>query len=77
MRTAGSIQPQTDLNVKKWINEGRMTGPKMDVTSPFIEREGYRIPELGYIKNTEEVSKIVNYWADKGVTSFKLYNFHQ
>lgn len=74
MRTGGSIQPQTDLNVKKWIAEGKMTGPKMDVTGPFIEREGPRVPELGFIGNTEEVSKIVNYWADKGVTSFKVYN---
>jgi imidazolonepropionase-like amidohydrolase len=74
MRTGGSIQPQTDLNVKKWINEGKMTGPKMDVTGPFIEREGFDIPELGFIEGTSEVSKIVNYWADKGVTSFKVYN---
>ena len=74
MRTAGSIQPQTDLNVKKWIEEGKMAGPKMDVTSPFIEREGYDIPELGFLGEQAEVSKLVNYWADKGVTSFKLYN---
>ena len=74
MRTGGSIQPQTDLNVKKWIEEGKMTGPKMHITGPFIEREGPRVPELGFIGNTEEVSKIVNYWADKGVTSFKVYN---
>ena len=74
MRTAGSIQPQTDLNVMKWINEGQMTGPKMHVTSPFIEREGPKVPELGFISNTDEVSKIVNYWADKGATSFKVYN---
>lgn len=74
MRTAGSIQPQTDLNVKQWIIEGKMTGPKMDVTSPFIEREGLPIAELGFIKDTKEVSEIVNFWADRGVTSFKLYN---
>ena len=74
MRTGGSIQPQTALNVKKWINEGKMTGPKMDVTGPFIEREGPRVPELGFIGNTDEVAKIVNFWADKGVTSFKVYN---
>lgn len=73
MRTAGSIQPQTDLNVKNWIIEGKMIGPKMDVTSPFIEREGTPIAELGFIKNTEEVSEIVNFWANRGVTSFKLY----
>lgn len=74
MRTGGSIQPQTDLNVKKWINEGKMTGPKMHVTGPFIEREGPKVPELGFIDSPGEVSKIVNYWADKGVTSFKVYN---
>ncbi|TBN06387.1 amidohydrolase [Hyunsoonleella flava] len=74
MRTAGSIQPQSDLNVKRWVIEGKMTGPKMDVTSPFIEREGPPIAELGFIKDTKEVSEIVNFWADRGVTSFKLYN---
>ncbi|MBC3758573.1 amidohydrolase family protein [Hyunsoonleella sp. SJ7] len=74
MRTAGSIQPQSDLNVKQWIIEGKMTGPKMDVTSPFIEREGLPIAELGFIKDTKEVSEIVNFWANRGVTSFKLYN---
>lgn len=74
MRTGGSIQPQTDLNVMKWINEGKMTGPKMFVTGPFIEREGPKVPELGFINNAEEVGFLVNYWADKGVTSFKVYN---
>ena len=75
MRTAGSIQPQTDLNVKKWIIEGKMTGPKMDVTSPYIEREGMDIPALSFIKNPAEVAREVNFWADKGITSFKLYNY--
>ena len=73
MRTAGSIQPQTDLNVKRWIDEGKMTGPKMHVTGPFIEREGTMVPELGFIATSEDVSRLVNYWADKGVTSFKVY----
>ena len=74
MRTGGCIQPQTDLNVKKWINEGKMIGPKMHVTSPFIEREGPKVPELGFIDNADKVATIVNYWADKGATSFKVYN---
>ena len=74
IRTTGSIQPQSDLNIKKWINEGKMTGPKMDVTSPFIDREGMDIPSLGSVKSSEDVFKEVNFWADKGITSFKLYN---
>ena len=74
MRTAGSIEPETDLNLKKWIEAGKMTGPRMDVTSPFIEREGYDIAELGFISSPEEVRKMVQFWADRGVTSFKVYN---
>lgn len=73
MRTAGSIEPQTDLNIKSFILEGRLTGPKMDVTGPFIERNS-RIGTLGSIKDKQEISKIIDYWAGKGVTSFKLYN---
>jgi imidazolonepropionase-like amidohydrolase len=73
MRTAGSIEPQTDLNVKKFIKEGRLTGPKMDVTGPFIERNS-RIGTLGSISDTEEIGKMIDYWSGKGVTSFKLYN---
>lgn len=73
MRTAGSIEPQTDLNIRDWIKEGRMLGPKMDVTSPFIERPGTPVPELGTIKSSSEAEAMVNYWAEKGVTSFKVY----
>src|SRR5687767_6219300 len=34
MRTGGSITPHTDLNIAKLIREGKMIGPKMDVTGP-------------------------------------------
>ena len=57
IRTAGTTEPQTDLNVKRWIMEGRMLGPDMDVTAPYIEREGIPIPEILFIKNTEEAKK--------------------
>tara|TARA_A100000171_G_scaffold41133_2_gene41832 strand:- start:52 stop:1476 length:1425 start_codon:yes stop_codon:yes gene_type:complete len=73
IRTAGSIEPQTDLNIKKWIEEGRMLGPKMDLTSPFIEREGTSVPEVGVIESSDEAAEMVNYWADRGINSFKVY----
>ncbi|WP_082915221.1 amidohydrolase family protein [Arachidicoccus ginsenosidimutans] len=74
IRTGGSIEPQTDLNIKDWINEGKEVGPNMDVTGPYIERAGLEIPELGFMKKPNEATQLVNYWADRGVTSFKLYN---
>jgi imidazolonepropionase-like amidohydrolase len=73
MRTAGSLEPQTDLNLKQWIKQGNMVGPDMDVTGPYIEREGFPVPEMLHIHNPEEAAGIVNYWAAFGCTSFKVY----
>ena len=51
IRTAGSIEPQTDINIRKSIEAGRMLGPKMDLTGPFIERAGTPVPEVGVIES--------------------------
>ena len=73
MRTAGSIEPQTDLNLKRMIAEGKLTGPNMDVTAPYIERKGFDIPSLNVIKDTAEAAASVIFWASKGCTSYKMY----
>ena len=73
MRTAGSIEPQTDLNLKRMIAEGKLTGPDMDVTAPYIERKGFDIPSLNVIKDTAEAAASVAFWSAKGCTSFKMY----
>lgn len=73
MRTAGSIEANADLNVKNLINQGKMTGPKMDVSTPHIEREGF-IPQIQSLYGNESPERMVDYWVDKGVTSVKLYN---
>ena len=73
MRTGGSIEPQTDLNIKRLIAEGKMTGPDMDVTAPYIERKGFDIPALNVIKDSAEAAMSVSFWAAKGCTSFKMY----
>lgn len=73
MRTTGTVEPQTDLNIRDDINAGKIPGPNIDVTGPYIERKGIPIPEMLYIKSPEEAAKEVNYWADMGCTSFKLY----
>jgi imidazolonepropionase-like amidohydrolase len=50
-----------------------MLGPKMDLTSPFIEREGTPVPEVGVINSSEEAAEMVEYWSGKGINSFKVY----
>ncbi|WP_229962423.1 amidohydrolase family protein [Pontibacter silvestris] len=73
IRTAGSIEPQTDLTLKRMIREGKLIGPDMDVTAPYIERQAFDIPALNTVKDENEAAASVNFWADKGCTSYKMY----
>src|SRR5581483_2283436 len=73
IRTTGAIEPYTDLNLKKWIDGGMVPGPKMDVTSPYMEGEGTMFPQMHEITSPEDAQKMAAYWADEGVTSFKAY----
>ncbi len=73
MRTTGSVEPQTDLNIRNDINTGTMPGPDIDVTGPYIERSGLPIPEVLFIKSPEEAAAEVKYWVGMGCTSFKAY----
>src|ERR1041384_532941 len=40
IRTGGSIEPYTDLEIKKHIDAGQLPGPKMHVTGPYLEGKG-------------------------------------
>ena len=74
IRTGGSIEPQTDLSIKNLIDEGNLIGPDIDVTAPYIERKGlWNIPSTFQIKDSSEAAAMVNFWADRGCTSFKMY----
>jgi imidazolonepropionase-like amidohydrolase len=73
VRTTGSIEPYTDLNLKRWIDRGLVPGPKMDVTSPYMEGEGTMFPQMHEITSPTDAQKTAAYWADEGVTSFKAY----
>ena len=72
-RTGGSVEPQTDLALRRLIGEGKMLGPDMDVTAPYIERPGFDIPAINIVHNTAEAAREAAFWADKGFTSFKMY----
>jgi imidazolonepropionase-like amidohydrolase len=73
IRTTGSIEPYTDLEIKKLIDEGKAVGPKMHVTGPYLEGKGASIAQLHQLSGVEDARKTVTFWADQGVTSFKAY----
>ena len=74
IRTTGSIEPYTDLELKKWIDAGKWIGPKMWVTGPYLEGKDAFIPQLHQIGSPQEARDMVDFWAAQGVTSFKAYN---
>jgi len=73
MRTGGAMEPYTDLRVKNLIDAGRMPGPKIDVTGPFLEGAPATVPQMYELKGPEDARKMVEYWAGVGVTSFKAF----
>ena len=74
MRTGGSMETYTDLRVAREIEAGRTVGPHMDVTGPYLEGEGGFAWGLPALTSPQEARDHVNFWADRGVTSFKAYN---
>jgi imidazolonepropionase-like amidohydrolase len=75
IRTTGSIEPYTDLELKKRIDSGFMPGPKMHVTGPYLEGAGSWAPQLHQLSGPDEAVKTVNFWLDQGVDNFKAYMF--
>jgi imidazolonepropionase-like amidohydrolase len=72
-RTAGSMEPYTDLALKKIIDKGDKPGPKLHITGPYIGDLLSIIPQLHTLDGPEDAGRTVDYWAAEGVTSFKAY----
>ena len=73
MRTTGSVEPYTDLNVKRAIDAGKLIGPHMDVTGPYLEGEGSPFIQMHPLRDANDARQTVAFWAQQGVTSFKAY----
>jgi imidazolonepropionase-like amidohydrolase len=72
-RTTGSVEPYTDLSVKKLIDAGQKPGPKLHITGPYIGDLLGLAPQLHTLAGPEDAGRLVDYWAAAGVTSFKAY----
>jgi imidazolonepropionase-like amidohydrolase len=73
IRTTGSVAPDTDLELKKLIDGGRVIGPKMHITAPYLEGRGAFTPVMHQLTGPDDARRMVNFWADAGATSFKAY----
>src|SRR3954454_2181090 len=75
IRTTGSIEPYTDIEIKRDIERGVIPGPKIWITGPYLEGDIPWTEQMHRLKGPAQFRETVNYWVDQGATSFKLYNF--
>jgi imidazolonepropionase-like amidohydrolase len=73
IRTTGSVEPYTDLEIKKEVDNGKMPGPKMYVTGPYLEGKGAFTPQMHQLEDAEDARRTTDYWIAEGVTNFKAY----
>jgi len=72
-RTAGSLEPYTDISIKQAIDAGRMPGPKLFLTGPYLEGAPSLGPQLHTLTGPDDAARLVDYWSAEGMTSFKGY----
>lgn len=75
LRTTGSVEPYTDLNLRQQIDTGRMPGPHLDVTGPYLEGTGSPFMQMHQLRDADDARATVAFWAAQGVTSFKAYMY--
>jgi len=74
IRTTGARAPYEELNLKREIDAGRVIGPTMFATGPYLTGEqGSRTMTL--LNGPEEARRVVRYWAEEGVDWFKAYTW--
>ena len=75
IRTTGSYEPYTDLEIKLAVDRGKMIGPKINVTGPYLVDGNSGQIQMHKLTGPEDAERLVNYWADEGMTSFKAYEY--
>lgn len=67
IRTAGTFDLDGDVRTRQLIEQGQEAGPKIHLSSPYLNRA------VGQTLEPQRINQLVNEWADKGVTWFKVY----
>jgi len=73
IRTTGSVDPYADLELKRAVDDGKMAGPKIHVTGPYLEGPGAFALQMHQLKDAEDARRMVEFWITQGATSFKAY----
>jgi len=66
IRTTGSVEPYTDLELKKLIDAGKTPGPRIHVTGPYLEGQDQFTPQMHAIASPADARRTVEFWAEQG-----------
>ena len=74
IRTTGARAPYEELNLKRDIEAGRVIGPTMFTTGPYLTGE-QGSSTMTRLEGPEQARRVVQYWAEEGVSWFKAYTW--
>jgi imidazolonepropionase-like amidohydrolase len=73
IRTAGSVEPYADINLRRLIDSGTLIGPHVEPTAPYLQGPSEIFMQMHTLSGPEDATRFVNFWADAGATNFKAY----
>ena len=72
IRTTGSYSPYHEINLKRTVEAGRLPGPRMHITGPYITGETGN-GQMHQVMTPADARRVVAYWASEGATWLKFY----
>jgi len=73
IRTTGGLEVFSELELKKAVREGRIPGPKMHVSSGYLEGKGAFTIQMRELASPDNARAMVRFWNEQGVDDFKVY----
>ncbi len=72
VRTTGSRNAYSEINLKEEIAAGRNPGPRIHITAPYITG-GQGATTMTLLDSPDQARRFVQYWAAEGATWLKAY----
>ena len=72
IRTTGSREAYAEINLKAEIDAGRVPGPRIHITAPYITG-GQGASRMTLLHSPEQARRFVAYWGEEGATWLKAY----
>jgi len=73
IRTTGSVEPETDIRIKDAVDRGLLAGPHIQITTPYLTGYEPQFIQMATLRSPSDARATVNFWADHGATSVKMY----